>query len=60
MNPAHLIIVSLVALIYWGMGLWTSENTKDDFWPNCLSLLMVIAAVIGFCLGLFVLVKEAL
>jgi hypothetical protein len=42
------------------MGLWTGENTKDDFWPKCPSSLMVIAAVIGFCLGIFVLVKEAL
>jgi hypothetical protein len=60
MNPAHLVIVSLITLIYWLMGYWTGKDTKCDFWPNFPSLLMMIAATFYLCFGIFVLVKEAL
>lgn len=60
MNPAHLIIVSLITLIYWTMGFWTGQDKNNDFWPNGPSLLLAGCAIISFCLGLFVLVMEAL
>ena len=53
MNPKHLLIISLITLVSWMLGYITDKDTPYKFWPNGLSILIVLTllmiAVVNFC-----------
>jgi hypothetical protein len=57
MNPVHILAISLLALLAWGLGFITGQDKDGEVWPNGPSLLFVmgalIAALVSLCLATF-------
>lgn len=60
MNPAYLLIASLVVAAAFWLGFWVGQTDSVEFWPNGPAVLLNLACAIGVLSALAVMVHHFL